>query len=147
MAIRRQKRINLDQFDPSWEGTFLLIYTVSFNAIQDFRRDVSKLQKKLEDINRDIKKLERRLEEETDEVKTDELYSQLDVANVERDKLAELMISKMSKLISDNFVGGQVFDSDAKSKREAVKEDINAFDNEVIEHLASAVTGSDPKKG
>ena len=59
MAIRRKKRIDLHKFDAEWQkhDMYILVNTLSFNAIQKMQADINKLSKKAEESEADSEKL------------------------------------------------------------------------------------------
>lgn len=118
MAIKRQKRIDLHQFDPAWEGCFILIYTLPEAYVYTFKKEMVVLQSALGKIEDEAKAFE----------------------------AADAIVTKVRGVLSDNFAGGQIYDIDLKDKRPLVKEDLAEFDSEVLTYISKAVFEGAEKK-
>lgn len=49
MSIRRQKRIDLNKYDSTWENTYLLFLTKSSYEISDYTKKIKAVQKEMEE--------------------------------------------------------------------------------------------------
>lgn len=148
MAIERKIKVSLEKFTASWKDSFVMFKAPSSELMKDYRMEVAK----------DIKKIQRRskqLEGVTNKI--DRAYAVGDEPDKElldkeeklEDEIVELgdkVDGKVVKFLSDQLLGGKIYDSEKEELRKITAEDFKQFDEEVRNYLVSNLSGQYDKK-
>lgn len=144
-VFKRKKRVNLDKvipetYIPEFDGCYVLLHVPKFNELQQIRKDLRKLNKKIEKQESEFKKIDNKIKKESNEDKILVLEADKQKIEDELESLTEKILEINDKILLSNFAGGMI-KNDKNELVELVKEDLNEFDIEVRSALAKHATG------
>jgi hypothetical protein len=114
MAIRRTKRIELKEFEPLWNESYLIVQMQGYLEIQEFQKEVKVIQNELNKA-------------ETDK---------------EIAEASDKLFTHLVNYLQSRFVSGLIYDFDLKANRAFEKEDFKELDLEVLMYLVESALGT-----
>ena len=89
MQIARKVRVELAQFSPSWEKSFILLTTAKSPELIKYQKEAYKIEKEQKKLDREIALLNEELSLIPEEKNRQELYKKLDETEETRMNLTE----------------------------------------------------------
>lgn len=132
MAFYRTKRIDLSEFDPKWNESFILVKTSGLQQVFDIQRNITKKQGVIKTLSKIIE----------DPQSTDE---QVEKAESDIMKESEAIVALTYRIIEDAFVSGMIYDNDEQKTRPLLREEIKLLDTEITKSIIGSIQGEVPK--
>lgn len=132
MAFYRTKRIDLAEFDPKWNESFLIVKTSGLQQVFDLQKNITKRQATIKQLSAIVENPE---------------SSEIEVENAEKKIIEESqsIVALTYKIIEDAFVSGMIYDNDEEKTRPLLREEIKLLDTEITKAIIGRIQGEVPK--
>lgn len=139
MSYFRQKRIDLTDIDARFKDCFVMVGTKGFLEVSELRKQIARLNSRMEINDIKLNKLKSRLDE-------DEILKEYEERSEQDIKLSDELIQLYVQIGKGNFISGMIYDNEISQVREMTAQDIELFDNEILTRLVQAILGTVGKK-